>query len=82
MSLIYANVSEVTDGYHDMKGLLLVPGAFLKGFGVKLGGWVPLELRLEDVAAHPVGQEAALVQVHLFAGCLEVQGHCKGSGCI
>lgn len=66
------SVCAEVQSHHDMKGLLLVPGAFLEGFGVKLGGWVPLELRLEDVAAHPVGQEATLVQVHLLAGRLEV----------
>jgi len=31
---------------------------------------------LEDVAAQAVGEEAALVQVHLLPGRLEVQRHC------
>ena len=34
------------------------------------------EAGLEDVAAAAVGEEAALVQIHLLPGGLEVQRHC------
>lgn len=68
------------DRYHEVKRLLPVPGAFLEAVGVKLGGRVPLELGLEDVAAQSIGEETPLVQVHLLRRRLEVQGHCRGSG--
>lgn len=38
------------------------------------------EAGLQDVSAASVGEEAALVQVHLLAGCLEVQRHCGNKG--
>lgn len=58
-----------------MERLPLEPGAFAQRVGVKLGRQTPQELWLQDVAAESVGQEAALVQVHLLGGRLEVQGH-------
>ena len=35
----------------------------------------PEEFRLEDVATATIGLEESLVQLHLPAGCLVVQGH-------
>ena len=61
--------------YHDVEHLLLEPGPLGEGAGVHLGRGVPLELGLQGVATPAIGQEAALVQVHLLAGGLKVESH-------
>lgn len=58
-----------------MERLPLEPGPFAQCVGVELGRQIPQKLRFKDVAAETIGQEAALVQVHLLGGRLEVQGH-------
>lgn len=45
--------------------------------GVKGGRGAAQEVRFEDVSTAAVGKEAALVQVHLLPGSLEVQSHCE-----
>lgn len=46
---------------------------------VEVGRGAAQETGFQDVATAAVGEEAALVQVHLFAGCLEVQSHCRNN---
>lgn len=72
--LVLSLLSEFV-AHHDVERLPLEPGPFAQRVGVELGGQAPQELWLQDVAAEAVGQEAALVQVHLLGGRLEVQGH-------
>lgn len=48
--------------------------------GVKLALLFSEEGRLQDVAALSVLAEQALVQIHLFTRCLEVQGHWRRDG--
>lgn len=73
-----ARLGQLESGaHHDVEGLPLEPGPFAQCVGVELGRQAPQELRFEDVAAAAVGQEAALVQLHLLGGRLEVQGHWK-----
>lgn len=43
---------------------------------IEVGRGAAQETGLQDVSAATVGEEAALVQVHLFAGRLEIQSHC------
>lgn len=47
---------------------------------VKVGRGAAQETRFQDVSTATVGEEAALVQVHLLARCLEVQSHCGNKG--
>lgn len=47
---------------------------------IKVGRGAAQETWFQDVSAAAVGEEAALVQVHLFAGCLEIQSHCGNNG--
>lgn len=42
---------------------------------VKVGLRVTQEVRFEHISTAPVGQKAALVQIHLLSWCLEVQSH-------
>ncbi len=44
-------------------------------FWVKVGRGAAHEAWFEDVSTATVGEEAALVQVHLLPRCLEVQSH-------
>ena len=56
---------------------MLQPGPPGQGDGVELAGGVPQVRGLQHVAAAAVDQEAALVQTHVGAACLEVQRHCR-----
>lgn len=47
---------------------------------VEVGRGAAQETGFQDVSTATVREEAALVQVHLFAGCLEVQSHCGNNG--
>lgn len=47
---------------------------------IEVGRGAAQETGFQDVPTASVGEEAALVQVHLFAGCLEVQSHCGNNG--
>lgn len=58
-----------------MERPVLQPVSSGQGDGVKLCVYVPHVGRFQDVAALPVHQESALVNIHVTAGCLEVQGH-------
>lgn len=47
---------------------------------IEVGRGAAQETGFQDVSTAAVGEEAALVQVHLFAGCLEIQSHCRNNG--
>lgn len=47
---------------------------------IEVGLGAAQETGFQDVSTATVGEEAALVQVHLFARCLEVQSHCGNNG--
>lgn len=51
-------------------------GAASRVLGVEVGRGAAQEAGFDDVSAATIGEEAALVQVHLLPGCLEVESHC------
>lgn len=55
-----------------MERLMLQPVSSGQGDGVKLCGYVPHVGRFQDIAALSVNHKSALVNVHVWAGCLEV----------
>lgn len=65
--------------HHDVKSLPLEPGPRAQLVGVELRGRVSHKFGFEDVAAKSVWQKAALVDLHLFGGSLEVQRHWEGN---
>lgn len=64
--------------HHDVKSLPLEPGPLGQLVGIELRGRVPHKFWFEDVAAEAVWLKAALVDLHLFGGSLEVQRHWWG----
>lgn len=68
--------------YPDTEQLPGPPGPWSQGAGVEGGVGVSQECRLQHIPAGPVVLEAALVHVHLWPRCLEVQGHYKQDGAV
>lgn len=72
MTIQTAEICEEATLNHDMEQLVLQPDSSRQGDGVKLCPALSHEGWFQDVAALPVNQESALVNVHVVAVCLEV----------
>lgn len=58
--------------HHDVEPFVLQPVSSGQSDGVKFCGYVPHVGRFQDVAALPIDQESALVEIHVCARCLEI----------